>query len=128
MRTAQIIPMQLDKRILELFPFVQFDSKFVCLVFVPTGDTVHAEFHHRVERGEDELEEHKADNDRLRTAGGIVCREIGREAECGVEGGVVDKDGKYCEGEEEVGLRDEEELAGVGCMLAMSPLLDHDPR
>lgn len=83
------------------------------LILVPPRDTVHPKLDHRVQRRQNKLEKHEPNNDWLRPARRIVRREPRVKAECFVQRGVVNKDGEDGEGEEEVGLRNEEELAGV---------------
>ena len=80
------------------------------LVLVFPGQRIEQELDDRVERVQDELEEHETNDDGLRRG----RREAWVEPERGEEGLVVDEDGEHGECEEEVGLSDEQKLGRMG--------------
>jgi hypothetical protein len=74
---------------------------------------VHEEAHDRVEWARDELEQHEADHNRLRTAIGTTDSQRRVKAERREQGLVVDEQLEKSEREQEVTLSDEEKLGGV---------------
>lgn len=79
----------------------------VGLVLEPPRDGIDGERKDRIERGHDQLRQQKTDDDRW------VGRRGRRELEGPQEGGVVQEEVEEGEGEEEVTLREEEELERV---------------
>lgn len=88
------------------------------LVLVFPGLRVHEDLRHTVERTEDELVQHKADHDRLRTAVGRGNGQAGVEVEGREERFVVDEEREGSEGEQQVELRGTEQLSRVCCMVS----------
>lgn len=74
---------------------------------------MHEEAHDRVEWARDELEQHEADHNRLRTAIGTTDSQRRVKAERREQGLVVDEQLEKSEREQEVTLSDEEKLGGV---------------